>query len=89
MSLLDSLGGSSNISNSSIGMGQQVVNNRRDNRMNNLRYMYNLLIGKNINIKDTAINLLNQNSKLNSQLKVFLNNNGVTDDTLKSMGINL
>lgn len=81
MSLLDNLGTSS----------INKVNNMNNisNKLNNLKYLAGLLTGKGLNARDLAINMLNQNTNLNNQLKEFLISNGVTEDQLKQLGINI
>lgn len=82
MSLLDNLGGNQ----APIKAQSTPVNNFK---LSNLNFLASLISGRGLNAKDIAINMLNQNSRLNGPLKEFLKQNGVTDEQLKSNGINL
>lgn len=79
MSLLDSLGGNS------VPKSNGAVNHR----MNNMQYLSKLLSSKNINPRDLALNMINQNSNLNSKLREFLNNNGISNEQIQQAGINI
>lgn len=80
MSLLDSLGQNNT---------QTTKNNTNNNIAHSMKYVSALLKGRNMNARDVAINMINQNRNMSGQLKEFLISNGVTDEQLRQNGINI
>lgn len=81
MSLLDNLGNNTQ---------QSQTQSTQNNMIANLNKVSQLVRSRNMNPRDLAMNFLNQSNKqVNSQLKQFLHNSGVSDEQMQQAGLNL